>query len=98
MANGEINLSLLETRQNHRKVLIDAQNDKQKKYNEEIKSLMKGHWLKSIDDIINAYVDPEMQNFSIFYHSMELSGEMEQLDLQIAEIRPKIKKHRTPGS
>lgn len=94
----EFSLSELETRPTHGKVLIDAQNEKLKKYDEELENLIQSHGLKSLEEIVNVYVDSEMQNLSIFNHVMELSGEMEQLDLQIAEIRSKIEKHRVPDS
>lgn len=88
----------LDGRPTHGKVLIDVQAEKLKKYDEDLEKLISSHGLNSLEEIVNIYVDSEMQNFSIFNHVMELSGEMEQLDMQIVEIRSKIDKHRVPDT
>lgn len=88
----------LETRPSHGKVLIDVQAEKLKKYDEDLEKLVSSHGLSSLEEIVNVYVNSEMQNFSIFNHVMELSSEMEQLDMQIVEIRSKIEKHKVPDT
>ena len=88
----------LDGRPTHGKVLIDVQAEKLKKYDEDLEKLKGSHGLNSLEEIVNIYVDSEMQNFSIFNHVMELSSEMEQLDMQIVEIRSKIDKHRVPDT
>ncbi|OMJ69998.1 hypothetical protein SteCoe_32127 [Stentor coeruleus] len=88
----------VEVRATQGKVLIDEQNEKLKQYEEELKMLTEKTNLKSLDEIVKVYLDSEMQNFSLFNHVNELSGEMEQLDLQIAEIRDKIDKHKVPDT
>jgi cob(I)alamin adenosyltransferase len=94
----DFQFSEMETRATNGKELIESQNQKLKEYDDELAELIKNHGLKSLEEIVNVFVDSEMQNLSIFNHVMELSGEMEQLDLQIAEIRSKIEKHRVPDT
>jgi coiled-coil domain-containing protein 63/114 len=88
----------IEARAAHDKSLIDYQKEKLKKYEEELATLTQKTNLSSLDDIVKVYLDSEMQNFSLFNHVNELSGEMEQLDIQIAEIRSKINKHKIPDT
>ena len=88
----------LDIRAHHDKLLIDAQNEKLRKYEEELKNLTEKTNLANLDEIVRVYLDSEMQNFSLFNHVNELSGEMEQLDMQIGEIRSKINKHKVPDT
>lgn len=88
----------LEIRAHQDKMLIGVQNEKLKKYEEELKNLTEKTSLSNLDEIVKVYLNSEMQNFSLFNHVNELSGEMEQLDMQIAEIRLKISKHKVPDT
>ena len=88
----------IEARTTQSKMLISTQNEKLKKYEEELASLTDKTSLPSLDEIVKVYLDSEMQNFSLFNHVNELSGEMEQLDMQISEIRSKINKNKVPDT
>ena len=88
----------METRTANDILLINVQNEKLRKYEEELTNLTEKTNLSSLDEIVKVYLDSEMQNFSLFNHVNELSGEMEQLDFQIAEIRSKINKHKIPDT
>ncbi|CAG9329879.1 unnamed protein product [Blepharisma stoltei] len=77
------------------KDMIQQQREKMQKYEEELQNLRESTGISSLEDVVKVYLDAEMQNLSLFNHVTELSAEMEQLDLQIAEIKGNVEKCKT---
>jgi len=84
--------SQLQSRLQTKEKEIQSEENKLKKYQQELKNLKHLTGLGSVEEVIKVYLDSEMQNFSLFNHVTELSSEMEKLDIQISEIKSAVEK------
>lgn len=76
---------------------LKANLEKVQSFEEAFQQIKQATGIDNIDELVQAFIDAEDQNFSLFNYVNELNNEVEKLEEQITEIRADIEKYKGQG-
>ena len=72
--------------------------EKVENYGEAFQKIQQATGISDIDELVNAFIDAEDQNFSLYNYVNELNAEVEKLEEQIKETKADIEKYKGQGA
>ena len=72
--------------------------DKVENYGEAFQKIQQATGISDINELVNAFIDAEDQNFSLYNYVNELNAEIEKLEEQIKETKADIEKYKGQGA